>query len=501
MFSVENQEEKGAGNYPDASSKIEDTLNSIIENQNLQNDISVEIVKIIQKLVSDQRDSLDKIDALGELIKAEREAVSAKVQKVADENISNYVSHLGILKQTSNLILRQTRRPRKKIRCVFLVHSIPMWDALADVYAAMTQDERFDPIVVSLNSTPLGRGKYSGEQQVSEFLYSQKIAHLRFDMVDSYQGLDILKNLLPDVIFRQQQWDTPLPPAFHTHELTFARICVIPYGTNVLSSFSGTVQTEISPLAFDQAYHRAAWKIFCETELTRSFYQSFHHCDPAKLHLSGYPKLSSLEKAKGRGQWPLQEPNGRAFRVIWAPHYSLGGGGPGFGVFNIIYKDMLDWAKQHQDIQFVLKPHPALFNGVLTADDVQFFKKMWLSLPNCAIEEQQYGELFDASDMMVTDGVSFLTEYHLFKKPLVFFDSGHHVPFNTLGKLAEACAHKVSSFKEMKRAVIGYKNGEQWKKAEEVERLLDVLIPQDKNPAASILDTISDSIDEEEMGN
>ena len=108
---MENHEEKDAGNDPDANSKIEATLNSIVENQNLQNDISVEIVKIIQKLVGDQRASLDKIDALEELIKTEREAISAKVQKVADESISNYVAHLGILKQTSNLILRQTRRP------------------------------------------------------------------------------------------------------------------------------------------------------------------------------------------------------------------------------------------------------------------------------------------------------------------------------------------------------------------------------------------------------
>jgi hypothetical protein len=43
-------------------------------------------------------------------------------------------------------------------------------------------------------------------------------------------ALDILRNLMPDVMFRQQQWESPLPPGMRTLEISFARICVVPYG-------------------------------------------------------------------------------------------------------------------------------------------------------------------------------------------------------------------------------------------------------------------------------
>jgi hypothetical protein len=477
---------------------IEEKLGALAESQSLHGEIQLEVVKLLQHIQMQQQVSLDQFGAITESLPNGEDAVSKKdfasLEALVTFEGQKRALETHVLKQSANLALRDATAGKMPIRCAFLVHSIPMWDALSDVYGAMLEDERFDPFVISLNSTPLGRGAYEGEDKVSAAFDAMGIPHLRFNMDDSYAALDILKALRPAVIFRQQQWDTPLPPAFHTPELTFARICVVPYGTNILSRFGGNSGPEISPLAFDQAYHRAAWRIFCETEMTQSYYRSFAHSDPSKFRLSGYPKLSSLVKCKGKGKWPLPEPKGKTYRVVWAPHYSLGKNGVGFGVFNLIFSDMIEWAREQKDIQFVLKPHPALFSSVLGAEQAAAFKKIWNAMPNCAIEEQLYGQLFDASDIMVTDGVSFLTEYHVFNKPLIFFDSGHHVPFNPLGKVAEACAHRVQTFAGLKKAVIAYKNGKSWDKEKEVSKLLDILIPNTDDPATTILNTIAADI-------
>lgn len=476
------------------------TLNERIE---VQGAIQLEIAKLLQSFHMQHRALPEQII---EIVRAGLETHAKDLAPLTNDAVSKLEARFNqinaqfhTLKQVSNLTLRELRPRTDKIRCVFIVQSIPMWDALVDVYWAMVADDRFHPMVVSINHSHLGRAEFAGEEDVHKGLTEQGIAHLRMN-VSPIEALDILRSLTPDIVFRQQQWDGPVPPGLRTPEITFARICVVPYGMGVLANPNATdASDEAYDNNYDQTYHRMAWRVFCETEITRSYYRSFSHSDPDKFILSGYSKLDKLLESKGKGVWPIAEPNGRSFRIIWAPHHSLAIHGVGFGVFHKIYKQMLEWARRAKDIQFVYKPHPALSysaprSGVITNPDYAGFLQTWASLPNCAVCEGSYGELFDASDMMLTDGVSFLTEYHLFKKPLVFIDSGVHARFNELGRLAERAAHRVETFEDMRKAALGYKDGKAWPLEQERQDLLDILMPRQEPAARIILDSIADGI-------
>ncbi|MGE6742126.1 CDP-glycerol glycerophosphotransferase family protein [Allorhizobium pseudoryzae] len=475
-------------------------LNEKIE---VQGAIQIEIAKLLQSFHTQH---LALPGQIAGIIQSALEASAQDKVTLSNEALSKLdyrfnqiAANFHTLKQVSNLTLRELRPPIDRIRCVFIVQSIPMWDALADVYWSMVDDARFHPIVVSINNSQLGRAEFTGEEEVHKGLTEQNIPHLRMN-VSSLEALDILRSLNPDVVFRQQQWDSPVPPGLRTPEITFARICVVPYGMGLLAKPNSTdTSDEAYDNNYDQAYHRMAWRVFCETEITRTYYRSFAHSDPDKFVLSGYSKLDKLLEAKGKGVWPIPEPNGRSFRIIWAPHHSLAIHGEGFGVFHKIYRQMLEWAQQATDIQFVYKPHPALSysaprSGAINDPDYPSFLQTWEALPNCAICEGSYGELFDASDMMLTDGVSFLTEYHLFAKPIVFIDSGVHARFNHLGRLAEAAAHRVDSFEEMRTAALSYKDGKAWPLEKERQDLLEVLRPRQEPASRIILDSIADGI-------
>ncbi|NVP55655.1 CDP-glycerol glycerophosphotransferase family protein [Mycoplana rhizolycopersici] len=475
---------------------LEERLDALAENQSLHGEIQLEVVKLLQHIQGQQVASLERLNHVAEIQAntieegVSKEDVASLNALIAQEGRQRTLD-LQSLKQTSNVSARQATAGKLPVRCAFIVHSIPMWDALSDVHAAMLQDERFDPVVISINSTPLGRGAFEGEPDVSRALDKLGVHHLRFNMEDSYAALDILKALRPAVIFRQQQWDACLPPAFHTPELTFARLCLVPYALNLATSLGDPVTTEVSAFGYDQAYHRAAWRIFCETATTQSYYRSFKHSDPDKIVLSGYPKFDRLLKSAETPEWPIRSRGGKPFRVIWAPHYSLGTNGLGFGVFDKIWDNMVAWARESRDIEFVLKPHPALFGQVLRGDGLAHVRKTWTSMPNCAIAEQQYGELFAASDLMISDGLSFLAEYQLFDKPLIFFDSGHHVAFNALGKMAEAATRRVRSFDQLKKATLEYKDGKTWEFETARKTLLNTLLPNRGEAAASILEAIA----------
>jgi hypothetical protein len=478
-------------------------LEQVGERIDVQGAVQFEIAKLLQTFHA-QLEALPR--QVTEIVKTAIDANNQDKVPLTKEVLSRLdqrLSHLGvnshIMKQVSHLTLRRLGPATATIRCVFIVQSIPMWDALADIYWAMIEDERYHPMVVSIDSSQLGVSEFGGEDEVHKSLTTQDIPHLRLN-VQSYDALDILRNLMPDVVFRQQQWDSPVPPGLRTLEITFARICVVPYGMGVLANpHPKDASDEAYADNYDQQYHRFAWKVFCETELTQSYYRSFDHSDPDKFVLTGYPKLDKLAGARGKGEWPIAEPHGRTFRIIWAPHHSLAVNDEGFGVFHKIYKQMLEWAKSAKDIQFVLKPHPALaFNaqqsGIFGDGGYQHFLNSWSSLPNCAIREGTYAELFEASDLMLTDGVSFLTEYHLFEKPLIFIDSGVHAAFNALGRLAERAAHRVETFNQMRQVALDYKAGKTWKLDKERQELLKVLLPHKEPASRIILDSIAADI-------
>lgn len=430
---------------------------------------------------------------LAEQLRAEMGGMSYRLH-------DHIAAEAGDLRQTGNMVLRKMDRTTPRIRCAFLVHAIESWDAQIDIYEAMLRDDRFEPFVATINRRFPGDETYRGEDVTSAALDQTDVPHLRLGMEPSWAGLDILRALQPDVIFRQSQWEADVPPAFTTARINFARICSVPYGMSIVSQFTpdDTTVGGVNEQSFDQFYHRMAWRIFCETEQTRAYFTQFSHSDPAKFVVSGYPKLARLLRARDEpDSWPVGDASGRRFRVIWAPHYSVSTEWLSFGVFDTIYQDFLAWAEMRPDIDFVLKPHPALFkaaveNGAVSQADMDAFLESWQALPNCAIALGTYAHLFAASDMMVSDGLSFFTEYPVFAKPLVFFDSCHHVPMNTLGDMALASMHRVTSFDEMRTAIDHYASGGEWMLEQERRALMEVLFPSERDPVDMILDTIAE---------
>ncbi|MGF0540582.1 hypothetical protein ACQQ2Q_21515 [Agrobacterium sp. ES01] len=403
------------------------------------------------------------------------------------------------LRQTVNLVARQCSTKSKRIRCLFLVHAVESWDAQIEIWRSMKSDDRFEPLVASINRKFPGDGGFGGESETSAALDELGVPHLRLGAEVSAVAIDILRGLAPDIIFRQSQWEADVPPEFSTKNLGFARLCCIPYSTPIIAKYSNgeTGETTISPKGFDQYFHRMAWRVFCETELTRNYFLQFQHSDPSKFIVSGYPKLDVLLGSKK--EYVGDRSSTGRFKVIWAPHWSIRGDWLGFGTFDKICADFLEFAKINPGIDFAMKPHPALFKtvvsvGAMSSDELGQFICKWEELANCSIESGPYSALFAQSDMMVTDGISFLTEYPVLEKPLVFIDSGRHVPMNSLGDLALSASHTVFDFDSIAKAIEYYRCGGDWKWKEERTALLEALMPNRNRSVAAIVENIVESL-------
>jgi len=370
------------------------------------------------------------------------------------------------VKQVGNLIAARQPSAGRKIKVVFLVHHIEAWDSIADVYQAMLEIKDFEPVIATINRRFPGETNYGFEPVVHERLQEMGVKHIRLGMENAWQGLDIIKAIAPDIIFRQSPWDTDIPPAFHTNELRFARLCYVSYAIlNMLQTEAIGGEDPVS----DSLWYRSCWYIFEATESgVKHIYHNSARAAQNVLH-TGHPKVRRLirEGAKS-SRWPvLADKEQKRVRIIWAPHHSLDNQWFCFGMFHLMYKEMLVWAQTVSDIDIVLHAHPALFstltreNGFMTPEELEHFLTEWDSLPNTErISAGNYAGVMHASDYLISDGISFLMEYQFFNKPVIFLERPDHIAFSESGEKIIEGVHRVPDLEAAKALIARFQSGE-----------------------------------------
>lgn len=387
-----------------------------------------------------------------------------KIDEIIRE-ISQQNSKLHNLRSTINSI-SSGMLVGGRIKVLFLVHHIEAWDSLADVYQEMLKSSDFEPLVASINRCFPGEDDYGFEPVIHQRLVKEGIRHIRFGMRDLYEALDIIKAIKPDLIFKQSQWDADVPPAYHTHELSFARLCYVPYAT------AGLIETsDLNPdrdPELNSNLHRSAWRIFYATNEERKRFDRYAVRQSTNVSITGHPKVDRLIRKGDQGKfWPIPEVRGeKKTRIIWSPHHSVGDNWSNFGMFPRIYQDMLAWARSDENIEILLSCHPAL-KGAMSrywgqGGDARFqdFMDEWNELDNTSvIDAGEYAGAMAASDMLISDGMSFIIEYQFFNKPVIFLERQDHKEFSISGERLIKGTHRVSSIQEAREKVAYFASG------------------------------------------
>lgn len=367
---------------------------------------------------------------------------------------------------TVNLLARRGHRSGR-IRCLFLIHYMEAWDSLADVIEEMREAEDFEPIVASIPRRLPGAPGFQDEELTHQRLNALGAPHLRFEGDDTNLTLDTIKQLEPDLIFRQSQWDVDVPLAFSTGNLSFARLALIPY--EVFNPIENVpAPAPIRDSATDSRFHRNCWAVFCANQMVRArAVESTPASGAAQYVVTGHPKLQRLRRALAAS--PNAKP-GSPFTVMWNAHHSIGEDWTRFGLFPTMAPEMVAWARARPDMRFVFSPHPSLLTVLesaeppLTPEFVAGFWEQWNALPNTEFDPGgdtgTYGELFARCDVCVSDGISMLVEFQIANKPVIHVAREGHRPFNELGRVAERGFHTVATTEEARSLVERFAAGE-----------------------------------------
>lgn len=340
-------------------------------------------------------------------------------------------------------------------RVVFLVHHLHAWPAVEGIWRAMTLDNNFQPIIITIPHK-FNKSQFAGENYVSDYLTKKSIPHIRFPFTSLNEDLRLLL-LKPDAVIRQSPWEDQYPKEYRTFRINYIRDIHTEYGLSIIEE----KRYRLNPLL------NFSWIVLCANEDQKEIY-----CQEnpllKRVFVTGYPKFEILENkiARSRGFWPFpgktnSERRDRPYRILWTAHHSVDPSESyGFGVFPRIWKEMINWVKSHQDIEVVFRPHPQLIEQRPPSNFPQAtkvllnFLKEWRALPNTKLSvDDDYAHLFAASDCLISDGISFLAEYQITEKPIIYIDSQHHRRFNKLGEHCIRSSYVVYNMDQLKKTV------------------------------------------------
>lgn len=288
---------------------------------------------------------------------------------------------------------------------------------------------------------------FAGSQQAVSKMYLDTVQYFRERKIDTVEMYDIQKNRyksweeigMPDIVFHLNPHYKAFAESSNICNFPLSILNVyIPYGIMIY----GNVRQQ-----YNQLSHMLYWKIFCETPLHKEMASKYADIGDINVVCSGYVKMDTFFDTclqEKRKIWKIspRADEKKIKKIIYAPHWSIKDAVTGFGNFDKIYKSLYEYVKKNEtSTSWVFRPHPMLRVGAVqqgifkSEEEYEEYLEMWRQLPNAqVIENGMYTDIFESSDAMILDSISFLGEYIYMHKPMLFLTRDDRNTFNDFGK-------------------------------------------------------------------
>ena len=287
---------------------------------------------------------------------------------------------------------------------------------------------------------------FAGSQQAVSKMYLDTVQYFRERKIDTVEMYDIQKNRyksweeigMPDIVFHLNPHYKAFAESSNICNFPLSILNVyIPYGIMIY----GNVRQQ-----YNQLSHMLYWKIFCETPLHKEMASKYADIGDINVVCRGYVKMDTFFDTclqEKRKIWKIspRADEKKIKKIIYAPHWSIKDAVTGFGNFDKIYKSLYEYVKKNEtSTSWVFRPHPMLRVGAVqqgifkSEEEYEEYLEMWRQLPNAqVIENGMYTDIFESSDAMILDSISFLGEYIYMHKPMLFLTRDRNT-FNDFGK-------------------------------------------------------------------
>lgn len=364
-----------------------------------------------------------------------------------------------------NKRLEKKRRTGEKINVVFICHRPAVWESLHSVYDALVQDQHFNVTIVAIPNKKelpglwLDHETYESEG-AEEFWKEYGCIH-GYDY-QTKKWLD-LRTLKPDYVFFQQPYNIKMCAEYKSWKVSrYAKLLFVTYAINIIGG-------EPMESTYPPDFMNDVSIFFCpNTSLKADLQEWFsknNNRGLTKIVVSGFPRYDQFEKPLDK-EPDIWKHKGKKFRVIWTPRWNTREGSCTF----FEYKDaILEYARSHDDVEIVFRPHPQAFSeynftGEMPEEEQRRFRKDCDSAGITIDEDGEYLSKIRTTDCFLTDPTSLMGEYIATAKPILY-------------------THKINCFASFGNALAeGYYYCKTWS---EIENTLNMLKKGD-DPLAEV---------------
>ena len=293
---------------------------------------------------------------------------------------------------------------KKKLRVLFLVSENSKWKAQS-LYDLMEKSDKFEPFIALTVLTGVHTGVDTTRNELEDnykFFKSKGMKVVKAYENHEYLDLKIFK---PDIVFYQQPWalsKLQMPDSV----AKFALTCYIPY---FVANYG------ILRLDTGLRLHKFLFRHYVLNKNWAREYQEY----------SGLNNYVAVGHTILDNFYLNQNVQPKNNYVIYAPHYSipheLNKNPVNYGTFLQNGEQILEYAKNHPEINWGFKPHPQLkfvLYNIWGEEKTEKYYKEWESFAKCCYNAE-YIDLFLDSKALITDCASFLTEYFCTEKPIL----------------------------------------------------------------------------------
>ena len=381
--------------------------------------------------------------------------------------------HSGIPASLRMMKLKSKRKTNEKLKIVFLCQLGQVWGCVQSIYEAAVADDAVEPYILAL---PEKWDKDNCDKNAYEYMIE-----CGYDVIDGFNektgDFFDLKAFNPDYVFIPRPYDSYLPYEFKSETLSkYTKVCYVCYGYTSEGDY-------MLKTCFSKYFVSNCYMVFAENESVRK-YTASQMPIATKLGLhkvikTPFPRFDLLKKFEGTESpaW-LHSRQDTNKRIIWTPRWTLEEKLGGTNFFD--FKDFFfEFAKKHQNSDFLFRPHPLAFDnfvkvGAMTEEEVAEYKAKCESADNMQLDtRKEYLDSFASADILVSDMSGVVVDFAVTGKPLIF--CSYKEIFNDSNKKLMDAYYVVKNVKELEETLEMLCKGEDPKKESRQQIIKEIL--------------------------
>ena len=305
-------------------------------------------------------------------------------------------------------------RKKEKIKVAFFLNHESVWKYEV-LYDLMLQHPRFEPKIFVCPVVNFGMENMLYEMDKAFEAFKNKGYNvIKTFNTETGEYLDIKKKIAPDIVFYTNPYKGLQGFRYYIRKFPDTLTCYVPY----------SIPTVNYEFTYNLDFHNLVWKIFSETDIHLKMASEKQRNKGINRIVTGYPGFDPLLMNKSPKEvWKNKNPTLK--KIIWTPHHLMNELSK---VSNFLeyYDFFLELAVNYKDkLQIAFNPHPLL--RIKLENDPNWGKEKtdayynkWINLENGQFGNGYYIDLFLTSDALIHDSGSFMAEYLITGKPLLY---------------------------------------------------------------------------------